>query len=82
MKLLLDFFIHMLPVIFLVVLLIISWKIPWVGAIAFNATGLAYVILYWGKFSFVTYLGIVGPMFVVGIFFALNWMLRNEINDH
>jgi hypothetical protein len=70
----------LLPVIILIILLVISWRWEWVGAISFNFIGFVYVVYNWGKIPFVTHLGITGPMFVVGILFFLNWIYKDEIS--
>ena len=68
------FFIHLLPSIALIVLLILSWKREWVGGIAFLILGILYVILAWGRFSVLTYFTIAGPLFIVSFLFLFNWI--------
>lgn len=76
-----NLLLQLLPVFILILLLLISWRIVWIGAIVFNALGIGYILFNWGEFPFVSYLGVAGPMFIVGIFFLLNFIYKDEIND-
>ena len=80
-EIIVDFLIRLLPIFILIVLLFFSGRMPWLGAIVFNVIGLSYLIFYWGNFSFVTFIGVAGPMFIVGFFFLLNAIFNDEINE-
>lgn len=69
----------LLPVFVIIFLLFISSRWALVGAILFNLSGLIYIIYNWGKYSFVSYMGVTVPIFVVGIFFLIHWIYRDEI---
>ena len=69
-----GFFIHLLPSIALIILLILSWRREWIGGIAFLILGMLYVVLAWGRFSLSTYLVIAGPLFLVSFLFLFNWL--------
>ena len=78
-KKLLGFLIHLTPNFVLILILIISWKHEWVGTIAFAAAGIAYVVMFSGRFPFATYLIISGPLFLISVLFMLNWMERKKL---
>jgi hypothetical protein len=75
-----GFFIHLIPNIILILVLIVAWKHEWMGTLAFALVGIAYIIMFWGRFPVATYLIISGPLFLIAIFFGLNWMNRKRIN--
>ena len=80
-KTIIAFFINLLPVLITVFLMLLSIRKPLVGSILFILIGLIYIVYYWGEFSFVSYLGVTVPIFVVGIFFLLNWIFREEMGS-
>lgn len=57
------FIIHLIPNLILILILILAWKREWIGTIAFILVGIAYIVMFWGKFPVVTYLAIAGPLF-------------------
>jgi hypothetical protein len=67
---------HLIPAFLVVIILILSWKWPWIGGISFIILGIAYVIMMEGK-----YLIIYIPLFLVGILFLLSWYFRKEIKE-
>lgn len=77
----LAFILHLIPTGILVLVLIISWRRELIGAILFFALALFYPIWAWGQFPFVTYLVMSGPLFLVGIFFVINWKYKAELQN-
>lgn len=75
-----GFFIHLIPNFVLIVVLIVAWKHEWVGTIAFTLVGIAYIIMFWGRFPVATYFTISGPLFLIAVLFWLNWMNRKKLN--
>jgi len=81
-----GFLIHLLPNFVLILLLMVAWKHEWIGTIAFTLAGIAYIIMFWGRFPVATYLIISGPLFLIAILFWLNWknrkklLYKNEVN--
>jgi hypothetical protein len=73
-----GFLIHLIPNFVMILILIVAWKQEWVGTIAYIIVGIAYIIMFWGRFPVVTYLTISGPLFLIGILFWLNWMNRKK----
>ena len=71
--------IHLIPTAIVVVILVISWRWEWLGAILFTSLGLLYLVMAWARFHWSAYLVISGPLFVLGFLFFLNWIYRKEI---
>jgi hypothetical protein len=76
-----EFLNKLLPVFIIILLLLLSMRWALVGSILFNLIGLSYIIYNWGEFSFVSYFGVTVPLFVVGVFFLVNWIFREEIES-
>ncbi len=77
-------FIHNIPVIILLVLLIIAWNHELVGAVTFVLAGFAYMILSaigtWPRWYLALSwsLIIAGPAFFIGILFLINWLKKQK----
>jgi hypothetical protein len=61
----------------------ISWKRELVGGIAFILAGLLYIVLVSTSSTFEWYmiawsLIIVGPAFLIGLLFLMNWRVRKN----
>jgi hypothetical protein len=72
--------IHLIPNFVLIIILIVAWKHEWVGTSAFALVGIAYIIIFWGRFPVATYLIISGPLFIIAVLFWLNWTNRKKLN--
>lgn len=73
-----GFLIHLIPNFVLILILIVAWKHEWVGTIAFTLAGIAYIVLFWGRFPVSTYFIISGPAFLIAILFLMNWINRKK----
>jgi len=80
---LLGLFMHNIPVLILLFVLIISWKREIVGAIVFILAGIFYAILAINAAN--TWLmalawiaQISGPAFIIGGFFLANWLKKRR----
>ena len=71
--------IHLVPVYIVVIVLVIAWRWEWVGAILFNALALFYLVWSWGRFHWSAYLGISGPLVLLGVLFLFNWIYRAQV---
>jgi hypothetical protein len=78
-KTILALLIHLIPTGIILVVLAVSWRWEWVGAILFSALGVLYIVMFWGRFIWVAYLTIAGPMFLAGLMFLINWLYRKEV---
>ncbi|MBI4708607.1 MAG: hypothetical protein HY764_00125 [Candidatus Portnoybacteria bacterium] len=76
-QIMLGLFIHNIPALALLAVLLISWKYEIVGGIAFILAGLIYIVLLmrnpfeWYMIAWA--LQIAGPAFFIGILFILGW---------
>lgn len=83
----LGLFMHNIPVLILLIILIISWKHEIVGGIAFILAGLFYIALV-GRailiesphpwFMLFWPVPIAGPAFLIGILFLVNWYKKKK----
>jgi len=67
---------HLMPTILVVVLLALAWRWELVGVIAFAGLAFAYVVVMWGRFPWVTYAAISGPLLLMSVLFLLSWRRR------
>ncbi len=77
-EMLIGFAIHLIPTFILIAVLVLAWKWEWIGAIFFIALGVFYIYLTWSKFNWTAWLIISGPLFLIGILFAVNWLLHRK----
>jgi hypothetical protein len=66
---------HFIPTISVIVLLILSWKWPWIGALSFITLGFIYLIWYSPR-SHSHYLDL--SLFLIGTLFFLDWYLKKK----
>ncbi len=71
--------IHLVPVYIVVIVLVIAWRWEWVGAILFIAMALFYLVWTGGRFHWSAYLGIPGPLVLIGVLFLFNWIYREQL---
>lgn len=71
--------VHLVPVYIVVIALVIAWRWEWVGAILFTALALFYLVWTWGRFHWSVYLGISGPLVLLGVLFLFNWIYRAQL---
>jgi hypothetical protein len=76
-KTILGLLIHLIPVGIVLLVLAVSWRWEGVGAILFNAMGLYYLMANLKHPHMI--LAIAGPLFLIGVLFLLNWLLRKEL---
>jgi hypothetical protein len=76
-------FMHNIPALFLLIILIISWKHEIVGGIVFIFAGLLYILMLAMNPKFEWYMlswsvTIAGPAFLTGILFIINWRKKHN----
>lgn len=78
-KTLLALMMHLIPTFLLVIILIFSWKRPWIGGISFILLGIAYIIWssHAGRGASFVYI----ILFIVSILFLASWLLRKPIKE-
>jgi hypothetical protein len=80
----LGLFMHNIPSLVLLIVLLISWKYEIVGGIAYILAGLLYIVMIitnMAKSKFEWYLlswtiPIAGPAFLIGILFIVGWVKK------
>lgn len=77
-------FMHNIPALFLLFVLIISWRYEIVGGIVFILAGLLYILMLALNPRFEWYMVswsviIAGPAFLVGFLYMLNWRGKREL---
>ena len=78
-KPILALLIQLVPVFFLILILVLSWRWGWVGGIVFPSLGVLQIVTKWGIFPWSVYAIIAGPLFLLGILFWINWIYRAEL---
>jgi len=81
-------FVHNIPALILLIVLLISWKYEIVGGVVYILAGVLYVLMIqmnilrssfeWYMISWI--LIIAGPAFLIGILFIINWLKKR--NNH
>jgi len=78
----LGLFMHNLPALILLIVLLISWKYEIVGGIAFILAGLLYIVLLmrnsfeWYMLAWVVQIS--GIAFLIGILFLIGWFKKSH----
>jgi len=63
--------IHLIPVYVVLIFAALAWRWEWVGAVAFPALALLYIVATFGMFPLLNYLIMTGPLFVIGALFLV-----------
>ncbi len=82
----LGLFIHNIPALLLLSILIISWKYEIVGGVAFTLAGLFYAIMMAKESDFKWYMlswiaTVSGPALLVGILFTFGWINKKKLHS-
>jgi hypothetical protein len=67
---------HLMPTFLVVVLLVLAWRWELIGVIAFAGLAITYIVVMWGRFPWVTYAAISGPLLLISVLFFLSWRQR------
>lgn len=84
-EIIIGLFIHNVPLLSLLMVLVISWKYEIVGSIAFFLAGLFYVILNLVRSQEVWYMALawtlpIGvPLFLISILFMIHWRKKIQL---
>ena len=71
--------IHLFPTFLIVAVLVLSWRREWIGGVLFVLLGALYVVTMWGRFRWIAYMTIAGPLVLIGALFFVNWRYRAEL---
>ncbi|MBA4407065.1 hypothetical protein C0389_07315 [bacterium] len=72
-------FMHLLPSILIIIILVISWKREWIGGILYIALSVFYTYAKWNKFAISVFFIIPLPLFLVGVLFLIGWFKKTKI---
>ena len=75
------FLILLIPVYVLVIVLVVAWKREWVGAVAFAALAVLYLVATRGRFPWSAYAAISGPLVLLSGLFLVGWIYRKQIRS-
>lgn len=75
---LLALFIHLAPVFLVGLLLLAAWRREWVGAVAFTALAVFYLVSTGGRQHWASYASISGTLLIIGVLFLVNWVSRRR----
>ena len=69
---------HLVPSLALLLVVVVSWRWEWVGAIVFIVCALLYT--YWARAHPSWGVLIGGPLLIVGLAFLQSWMHHDELH--
>lgn len=72
-----DFAIHVAPMLILLAVVGVSWRLEWVGGLVF--TGLAAGYAYFARNHVSWVPGISDPLLIVGVLFFWSWLHHREL---
>lgn len=75
-KILIAFLMHLVPTFITLIALFIAWRWGHIGGPIFIILGLVYIIMFRGKGSPLTYTIISGPLFLIGVFFIIDYYVK------
>jgi len=70
---------HLIPVYLVVIALVFAWRWEWIGAVLFISLSLFFLVWTWGRMHWSAYVGISGPLALLGILFLFNWIYRAQL---
>jgi hypothetical protein len=71
--------IHLIPTAVLLVVLALSWRWPWVGAVGFIGFAAWYLAAFWARFPASVYLALAGLPSLLGLLFLVDWWYRGAL---
>ena len=82
-QIMLGLFMHNIPSLVLLAVLLIAWRYEIVGGIAYILAGILYIIFAFGRNGFQLYLlvwsaQIAGPAFLIGALFLIGWFRKKH----
>jgi hypothetical protein len=67
---------HLVPTAVLLACLAAGWRRDEIGAILYAALGIAYIVLFWGRFPWHVYAIMSGPVFLIAVLFLAGWLYQ------
>ena len=75
----LAFFVHNIPSLVLLAVLIISWKFEIVGGITYLLAGIVYIVFNRKSGDWSVVLIIAGPALIISVLYFVNWSKKKKI---
>jgi hypothetical protein len=66
--------IHLVPTLLVFLILPVAWRWEWVGATAFAALAVAYIVITRARFPVGTYVLISGPLLLISVLFLVSYL--------
>jgi hypothetical protein len=70
--------IHLLPALAVLAIVVVSWRRPWIGGLAFVMLAVAYALMVPSRLDWI--LVISGPLLAVGLLFLWSWRSHQHVN--
>jgi hypothetical protein len=70
--------IHLIPTFVIALVLVLSWRWEWVGAIVYIGLGIFYIVQV-GFVRLTWIFAISGPLFLIGILFLISWLNHDKL---
>jgi hypothetical protein len=71
-------FMHLLPNLALLAVVILAWRWPWVGAIGFLGFAAWYLFTFGGSFDWSVYALLAGIPVLIGVLYLADWFVRRR----
>ena len=71
-------FLNLFPSLIVFICLVVAWKRPEFGSIAFAAAGVLFTIIFQTYLSIELFILVSGPVFLIAILFFVTWKLQNR----
>ncbi|MFP4364533.1 MAG: hypothetical protein ACLFR1_11785 [Spirochaetia bacterium] len=71
-------FLNLFPSFIVLICLLVAWKRPDFGSIAFAAAGVLFTVIFQTYLSLELFILVSGPVFLIAVLFFLTWLLQNR----
>ncbi|HET7219248.1 MAG TPA: hypothetical protein VFJ02_14425 [Vicinamibacterales bacterium] len=75
---LIDFAVHLLPAAVVLTMVLVAWRRPWIGGVAFVLLAAAYALTV--RFRVDWTLAISGPLLTVGLLYLWSWRAHSHVH--
>lgn len=77
-----GFLIHLIPAALVLVATALGWRWPWAGGALFTLFAVFYIVETYERAHWSWYVLIPGPLFIIGILFLAQWLVRQRPLQH
>lgn len=79
---LIALFMHLIPSLLILLILLFSWRWEWIGGIGYMLLGFVYLFLSKNRFDWISIVLISVPLFSLGILFWIGWFQRKKTDSY